>query len=91
MHLPQVGVTELAPLSQDRQGVSPPQGIQLTLAIGQPIGVLRLHVLHRLGIVHRHLGAGGQQAIDQHQGWCLANVVGPGFERQSPDGNFLLF
>ena len=38
----------------------------------------------------RTCGTGGQERLDQHQRRRLADVVGPGLERQAPDGDGLV-
>src|SRR5437899_5026211 len=86
LHAREVGAAKLVPLGDDEQRIRVLERLVVHPVIGDAVGEVLARLAERLGVVHGHRGAAGEQTLDDGDRRRLAHVVGAGLEGEAPDG-----
>ena len=89
--LQEVGRPEFIPFGGDDQGVGAFEGFVLILRVDDLIPYQLFYVVHGFGVEYGDRGAFAYQGVDHIKGRRFADVVGIGFEGQTPEGEVLAF
>lgn len=76
---------ELLPLGHEHQCIGIDRSLVHITAVADAIAQAAACLVHSDRVVYLHMAACLQEALDEHEGRCLAHVVGLGLEGQSPE------